>query len=159
MDITMRPVGVCHTEFQTIEQMPLQGAGISRATGVIEIFPEYVEGLRDLDGFSHCYLLFYLHKVRGSALTVQPFLDKQPRGVFATRSPKRPNPLGLSIVRITALNGSRLEVAEVDLLDQTPILDIKPYFSAFDHVRSERDGWYSQGLDPRAVCSDDRFLK
>lgn len=150
-------IGVARTPFQTIENMPIQGADISKEEGVLEIDDAYVEGLRDLDGFSHCYVIFHLHKMKSPALTVKPFLDTKTRGVFATRSPKRPNGIGLSIVRINRVEGNRVIVSELDLLDGTPILDIKPYIMQFDGVVSERDGWYTEGLDAQSAKSDNRF--
>ncbi len=151
-------IGIANTPFKTIENMPLQGSGLSDAEGVLEINKEYEEGLVDLEGFSHCYVLFYLHKSGDYKLMVTPFLDKKPHGLFATRVPCRPNQIGLSIVRIRKREGNKLFVSEIDLLDGTPILDIKPYISQFDEIKSERNGWYDMtGNDHKKVKSDDRF--
>ncbi|MFM2479207.1 tRNA (N6-threonylcarbamoyladenosine(37)-N6)-methyltransferase TrmO [Celerinatantimonas sp. MCCC 1A17872] len=156
-NIELSPIGVARTPFKTREQMPIQGAGISQESGQIEIFSQYQQGLADLDGFSHIYVLFHLHQSAGTALTVTPFLDKTPRGVFATRSPKRPNPIGLTIVRLNAIEGNILQISELDLLDGTPIIDLKPYSHQFDCFTDTTDGWMSHGRDPKQTSSDDRF--
>ncbi len=150
-------IGVVRSEFKTIENMPVQGAGISKGKGYIEIADEYLEGMKDLEGFSHCYVIFYLHEMSEYSLSVKPFLDKEYRGVFATRSPKRPNAIGLSIVRIESVKGNRIYLDEIDILDGSPVLDIKPYIAQFDGVVSERDGWYERGMDPKNTLSDNRF--
>ena len=150
-------VGVVRSEFKNIENMPVQGAGISKGKGYIEIEDEYLEGMKDIEGFSHCYIIFHLHKINGYSLSVKPFLDKVYRGIFATRSPKRPNAIGLSIVRIESVKDNRIYLDEIDLLDGTPVFDIKPYITQFDGVVSEKDGWYEKGMNPHKTLSDDRF--
>jgi tRNA-Thr(GGU) m(6)t(6)A37 methyltransferase TsaA len=143
--IVYRPIGFARTPFTTMEEMPIQPAGAIGIHGLIEIAEEYVEGLADLDGFSHIILLYHFHRSPGTRLCVTPFLDDRPRGVFATRAPVRPNPLGLSVVRLIAVDGNVLNVADIDLLDATPILDIKPYVPAFDRVEVTSTGWFSSG--------------
>ena len=133
----------------------------SAAVGVpgrIELDPEFTEGLADLDGFSHLILVYHLHLVTAARLTVTPFLDDRPHGIFATRSPARPNPIGLSTVRLVAINGSTIEVEDVDMVDGTPLLDIKPYVPAFDERHDVRVGWFTDRLGglPEARA-DDRF--
>ncbi len=151
-------IGIAHTPFTTIENMPIQGSGLSHADGELEIDKEFEEGLVDLEGFSHCYVLFYLHKSDGYKLTIEPFLDRKPHGLFSTRAPRRPNQIGLSIVRIRGRESNKLLVSEIDLIDGTPILDIKPYISQFDEIKSERNGWYDKaGKNPEQIKSDDRF--
>ncbi|WP_110458350.1 tRNA (N6-threonylcarbamoyladenosine(37)-N6)-methyltransferase TrmO [Shewanella algidipiscicola] len=155
--ITYSPIGYAKTPFKQIENVPVQGAGISQDIAELIINEEYVEGLDDLEEFSHIYVVFHIHKAAGYKLKVTPFLDDQPRGIFATRSPKRPNAIGLSIVEIVRIEANRIVVRGVDLLDATPILDIKPYIQSFDNIKQTKDGWYEQGLDPLTVRSDKRF--
>jgi tRNA-Thr(GGU) m(6)t(6)A37 methyltransferase TsaA len=144
MQITYHPIGVAHTPFKKVEGMPIQPAGAAGVQGTIEILPEFSKGLHDLEGFSHLILLYHFHQVQEASLTVTPFLDNRPHGVFATRAPKRPNPIGLSIVRLLRREGNILHVENVDLLDGTPVLDVKPYVPEFDHHPVERVGWLAQ---------------
>jgi len=150
--IAYTPIGIIHTPHRTLEDMPIQPSGARNVQGTIEIEDRWVPGLRDLDGFSHVFLIYHLHQTRESALTVTPFLDRQPRGVFATRSPNHPNPLGLSVVRLLAVQENRLTVAGVDILDGTPLLDIKPYVPDFDHDPPVKTGW----LEKTAVKAQDK---
>ncbi len=144
MQIIYYPIGLVHTPFKEIEGMPIQPTGATGVQGTIEILPDFVEGLQDIEGFSHIILLYHFHRVEAASLTVTPFLDSRPHGVFATRAPKRPNPIGLSIVRLLRREGNVLHVENVDLLDGTPVLDIKPYVPEFDHQPVERVGWLAQ---------------
>ncbi|NTV32650.1 MAG: tRNA (N6-threonylcarbamoyladenosine(37)-N6)-methyltransferase TrmO [Deltaproteobacteria bacterium] len=155
-----RPVGVIHTPFKELENMPIQPSGAAGVRGTVELFPEFADGLKDLDGFSHLILLYHFHESRGYKLIVTPFLDSEPRGVFATRAPKRPNPIGLSIVRLVQVRGYTLDIENVDILDGTPLLDIKPYVPEFDHQENCRIGWLEQvrGM-AKAKKSDDRFRR
>jgi tRNA-Thr(GGU) m(6)t(6)A37 methyltransferase TsaA len=141
--ITLTPIGVIRTPFTTFEGMPIQAVAASNAQGVIELDPACAAGLRDIDGFSHLILLYHLHRMEAPTLEVTPFLDPQPRGVFATRSPKRPNGLGLSTVRLLGVAGTRLQIADVDMLDGTPLLDIKPYVPHFDDRPNAQIGWFA----------------
>jgi tRNA-Thr(GGU) m(6)t(6)A37 methyltransferase TsaA len=125
--------------------MPLQSVAAPDVHGQIEIHPSFVPGLADLETFSHLYVITHLHRGKPGGLTVVPFLDDTRRGVFATRSPRHPNPIGVSVVRLLAVRGATLEIAGLDLLDGTPVLDIKPYVPAFDAVKAERTGWLEQG--------------
>lgn len=127
--------------------MPIQ-ASHSTAQGWVELFPEYQTGLQDLDGFSHIFLLYVFHCSRGFNLTVQPFLDNVQRGLFATRHPCRPNPIGLSIVRLLYIQENRLDIDGVDVLDGTPLLDIKPYVPDFDLQNNVKVGWYQNRHHP-----------
>ena len=137
----MQPIGTIHSPFSERQGTPIQAAR-SQAKGTLEINPELVPGLQDLEGFSHIILLYVFHKSSGYALHVTPFLDTQLRGLFATRYPERPNPIGLSVVRLIALHGNILEIEGVDMLDGTPVLDIKPYVPEFDIRTATRNGWY-----------------
>jgi tRNA (adenine37-N6)-methyltransferase len=141
MEILLTPIGWIHTPFTTPSETPIQSSR-SAAAGWIEIFPEYAEGLADIEAFSHLYLIYYLHKTDQVHLQVVPFLDDHQHGIFATRHPYRPNHLGLSIVQLVSRQGNRLEIAGVDMFDQTPLLDIKPYVNEFDQREKIREGWY-----------------
>jgi tRNA-Thr(GGU) m(6)t(6)A37 methyltransferase TsaA len=158
--LVCRPIGIIHTPFKELENMPIQPSGAAGIRGTAELFPEFAEGLKDLDGFSHIVLLYRFHESRGYKLMVTPFLDSEPRGVFATRAPKRPNPIGLSIVSLVQIRGSSLEIENVDILDGTPLLDIKPYVPEFDHQENCRIGWLEQARGKvRSKRSDKRFKK
>jgi len=139
----MRPIGVIHSPFTDTNQMPIQSS-TSEAIGQVEVYPEFDDGLQDIDEFSHLHLLYVFHCSSGYVLHVKPFLDDHPRGVFATRHPCRPNPIGLSVVRLIERNGNVLEVEGVDMLDGTPLLDIKPYVPDFDIRLDVRTGWYAK---------------
>ena len=138
----MRPIGEIHTSFIDKRDVPIQ-ASRSTATGQVEVYSAYVAGLRDLDGFSHIILLYAFHRSVDYALSVTPFLDDQERGLFATRYPERPNPIGLSIVRLLAVHDQLLDIEGADMLDGTPLLDIKPYVPEFDVRTDVRTGWYA----------------
>ncbi len=157
-EICYTPIGVVRTPFRTQAGTPLQTVAAAGVPGRIELDPAFAEGLADLDGFSHLWLLVHLHQVQGYALKVMPYLDDQMRGVFATRSPRRPNPIGMSIVRLRAIEGWTLHIEEVDLLDGTPLLDIKPYVPLFDRRDTDRIGWFAGCLDRvQTTRADDRF--
>jgi len=140
-DILFHPIGIIHTPFTNKSEMPIQ-ASRSQAKGTLEIYPEFAEGLQDLEGFSHIFLLYVFHESSGFSLLVKPFLDDQLHGLFATRHPNRPNPLGLSVVRLLGREGNTLEIENVDMLDGTPLLDIKPYLPEFDVRTGTCNGWY-----------------
>jgi tRNA-Thr(GGU) m(6)t(6)A37 methyltransferase TsaA len=138
--------------------MPIQPSSAAGALGYAQIAPRFVDGLRDLDGFSHLILLYHFHLVQRQDLIVTPFLDHSPHGIFATRAPTRPNPIGLSVVELVAVDGATLHLRNVDFLDGTPLLDIKPYVPAFDHPGLVRTGWLSASPDEISrKRSDDRF--
>jgi len=136
----------------------IQPKGAAGIQGTVEVFPEFAAGLKDLDGFSHVILIYHFHQVQEAKLVVTPFLDSQPRGVFATRAPKRPNPIGLSVVKLLGIEGNLLRVENVDILDGTPLLDIKPYVPEFDQYSAERVGWLAREKEKvRHKRSDSRF--
>ncbi len=141
MDIVMRSIGVIHSPFKTPSEAPIQ-ASRSQTRGQVEVFPEFQQGLTDLEGFSHIYLLYVFHEGSTYSLLVQPFLDDELHGIFATRHPERPNRIGFSIVKLLGRNGNILEFEGVDMLDGTPLLDIKPYVPEFDQRMDTRTGWY-----------------
>jgi tRNA-Thr(GGU) m(6)t(6)A37 methyltransferase TsaA len=158
MEVSYRPIGVIHSPFTDIEGMPIQPTGASGIRGTVEVFPEFADGLKDLEGFSHIILLYHLHRVQGAKLVVTPFMDSRPHGVFATRAPKRPNPIGLSIVKLLRIEQNILHIENVDILDGTPLLDIKPYVPEFDRPRADRVGWLEQSKGKvRSRKSDGRF--
>jgi len=158
MEIRYQPIGVIHSPFKKPEGMPIQPTSEKSAPGVAEVYPEFAEGLADLAGFSHVILLYHLHQVRTVKLKVIPFLDTTERGVFATRAPSRPNPIGLSTVELLRVEGNRLHLGNVDILDGTPLLDIKPYVPDFDGPVEIRTGWYEAARSRfRATRSDGRF--
>jgi tRNA (adenine37-N6)-methyltransferase len=141
MEFIMHPIGVIRSPFTEKEQTPIQ-ASRSQAIGLVEIFPEFEDGLEDIESLSHIYLLYAFHASSGYTLHVKPFLDDREHGLFATRYPRRPNPIGISIVRLISRQGSKLTVEGVDVLDGTPLLDIKPYVPDFDLRTEVRTGWY-----------------
>jgi tRNA-Thr(GGU) m(6)t(6)A37 methyltransferase TsaA len=143
MEFMMKPIGVIHTPFTDKSQTPIQPTR-SKATGRVEVFPDYSGGLQDLEEFSYIILLYAFHCSSGYALQVKPFLDDQLRGLFATRHPCRPNPIGLSVVQLLKCTDNILEVKGVDMLDGTPLLDIKPYVPDFDVRTEARVGWYAR---------------
>jgi tRNA-Thr(GGU) m(6)t(6)A37 methyltransferase TsaA len=158
MRISLQPIGIIHSPFVHLEDMPIQPASEISAAGTVEFFEEYGEGLKDLSGFSHVILLYYFHKVSRVDLTVVPFLDTGNKGVFATRAPTRPNPIGLSVVELDGVEGTTLSIRKLDVLDGTPLLDVKPYIPEFDHPEQVRIGWL-EGIKRGAlgIKSDDRF--
>jgi tRNA-Thr(GGU) m(6)t(6)A37 methyltransferase TsaA len=156
--ICYQPIGLVRSPFADLGGMPLQSVAAAEVRGKIEIYPEFVAGLKDLKGFSHLHVVAHLHRGVPGGLAVVPFLDDTVRGVFATRSPRHPNPIGLSVVRLLSVSGATLEIAGVDLLDLTPVLDIKPYVPEFDSIAAERTGWLQDVADRvHSVKSDRRF--
>lgn len=158
MNITYQPIGVIHSPFTDLKDMPIQPTGAASAPGTVKVLPELADGLKDLDGFSHIILIYHLHRARRGKLTVTPFLDSVPRGIFATRAPSRPNPIGISIVRLLKIDGCTLYIEALDILDGTPLLDIKPYVPAFDGHPQARSGWLEEAQERlRSTQSDGRF--
>jgi tRNA-Thr(GGU) m(6)t(6)A37 methyltransferase TsaA len=158
MSILLKPIGVIHSPFTDPKSMPIQPVSENSAAGTIDVFPEFAEGLKDLEGFSHIVLLYCFHRSRSYSLTVTPYLDTVPRGLFATRAPNRPNPIGLSLVRLVRVEGARLQVANLDVLDGTPLLDIKPHVPEFDCAPGARIGWLEKAVaQMRKKVADDRF--
>jgi tRNA-Thr(GGU) m(6)t(6)A37 methyltransferase TsaA len=156
MTIQYNPIGVVHSPFSVQEGTPIQPSRSNGARATVEVFPEFVEGLSDLDGFSHIILLCHLHRSTGWRPKVVPFLDTEPRGLFATRAPCRPNPIGLSVVNLLAVEGNVLSIENIDLLDGTPVLDIKPFVGEFDDRSNVRTGWL-EAARGRRDRADDRF--
>ena len=156
--VNYQHIGFIYTPFDTLEGMPIQPAASKGVKGRIELLPEFCEGLTHLDGFSHIILLYHLHRSEGYSLMVTPFLDDQPHGVFATRAPRRPNPMGISTVKLAGINGNILHIENIDMLNGTPLLDIKPYVPFFDAAEDIRTGWLqSAGAHVGQAVSDRRF--
>lgn len=155
---SLSPIGIIHSEFKSKVGVPVQTASAPKSGATLEILPGYKAGLRDLDGFEYLILLTHLHLVTEEALEVVPFLDTVAHGVFATRAPNRPNRIGLSIVRLLSIEGTVLHFAGNDMVDGTPVLDIKPYVPAFDVRQTERIGWFATTINQLpGKCSDDRM--
>lgn len=171
--ITYKPIGVIRSPFKEPRGTPIQPPGADGVAGTVEIFPEYAEGLEGLDGFSHLILIYHFHLSKklalsssnGASLKVKPFMDDEAHGVFAMRGPSRPNPIGLSIVRLVevehlAVGGSLLQIRDVDIVDGTPLLDIKPYVPAFDARENVRIGWLGERVHKLSESRDDgRFME
>jgi tRNA (adenine37-N6)-methyltransferase len=148
MKINFRAIGIIHTPFQETENTPIQSSR-SEATGIVEVFPEYLEGLEGVEEFSHLILVYVFHRAPDQVLLkVKPFLDDHMHGIFATRYPNRPNPLGLSVVRLVKRKGNTLEILGADMLAGTPLLDIKPYVPDFDIHSVSKIGWYANRAHP-----------
>jgi len=138
--------------------MPIQPSGGKGIQGAIELYTEYVEGLQDLEGFSHIILIYHFHLSERYSLKVKPFMDENLRGIFSTRAPRRPNPIGISVVGLKEIEGNILHIEDVDIVDGTPLLDIKPYVPEFDITEVKRTGWLSKKADKvHKFKSDKRF--
>ena len=153
--VTFRPIGVVHSPFRHPPGTPIQSSAGEGVAGTVEILPEHAPGLRDLDGFSHVILLYQFHLSGAHRLQVVPYLDDRPRGVFATRSPSRPNAIGLSVVRLLGVEGNVLHVRDLDVVDGTPLLDIKPYVPRFDAPEDVTVGWLEGNLEKLPSTRDD----
>lgn len=148
--ITYLPIGIIRSDHHLPEEVPIQPVFAKGCAGRVEVARGFEEGLRDLEGFSHIYLICHLHRAEPPRLTVKPFLQDVAHGVFITRAPSRPNQIGMSIVELVRRDGNVLHLDGVDILDETPLLDIKPYTRRFDHIDSTRDGWMDQVDDTTA---------
>ena len=156
--IELKPIGTIHTPFKKRKGMPIQPAGAAGVKGTVEVLEEYRAGLKDLDGFSHVILIYHFHMTKTYELIVKPFMDDTLRGVFATRAPTRPNPIGISIVRLKGIEGSVVHLGKIDILDGTPLLDIKPYVPEFDHHDDVKIGWLKSAKGQvQDKTSDERF--
>jgi tRNA-Thr(GGU) m(6)t(6)A37 methyltransferase TsaA len=159
-EIKYKPIGVIHSPFKEPRGTPIQPAAAKGITGIVEIFPEYAEGLKDIEGFSHVILLYHFHLSRGPALIVKPYMDNEAHGVFAMRGPSRPNPIGISVVCLVKVEGNMLHIRDVDIVDGTPLLDIKPYVPEFDIREVERIGWLEKSVHKLSESKDNgRFTE
>ncbi|MEF8808156.1 tRNA (N6-threonylcarbamoyladenosine(37)-N6)-methyltransferase TrmO [Natronomonas sp.] len=154
------PIGVIRTAFESPEGMPIQPVGDAAVEGTVELEEAYADGLRDLDGFTHCILLYHFHASDDAAsMEVEPFLNDEKRGVFATRAPQRPNPIGLSVVEIESITDETVTVNGIDVVDQTPLLDIKPFVPEFDVPADVDTGWLTASESTiHSKEADERFL-
>lgn len=156
--IIFHPIGVIRTPFKDLEGMPIQPNSAQPVEGQVVLDPVYEEGLKDIDGFSHLILIYQFHLSKGFKLTVTPFLEDRKRGLFATRAPRRPNAVGLSIVSLLGCKGNLLRVGNIDVVDQTPLIDIKPYVPDFDAPEVTAIGWLEdKAKQSRVARSDQRF--
>ena len=146
-EISFKPIGIIYTPYSRKEDTPIQSCFSPNNKGFIELYLEYAAGLQDIQGFSHLILLYYFHKAEGCDLLTKPFLDKDKKGIFAIRHFNRPNPVGFSIVRLYRVRGNILDIGSVDMLDGTPLLDIKPYVPQFDIRDNVKNGWYQNASE------------
>lgn len=159
--ITYKTIGIIKTSFNTTVGMPIQPTKTNASVGMIILNKTFIEGLVDLDGFSHITLLYHLHEVKDFKLTVIPFIDNKPHGIFATRAPVRPNAIGISTVKLLSIAGNVLHIEGVDMLNDTPLLDIKPFYPQYDNRLNTRSGWL-EAIDNKEfknIKSDNRFNK
>jgi tRNA-Thr(GGU) m(6)t(6)A37 methyltransferase TsaA len=159
MKIEFRPIGTIHSPFTDPEGMPIQPVGAAGVKGTVEVFEDFRPALKDLDGFSHIILLYHFHRSHGFNLHVVPFMDSEPRGLFATRAPKRPNPIGLSVVQLDKIEDGMLHIQSVDILDGTPLIDIKPYVPKFDAQVGVRTGWLEKARKTASSQKSDARFK
>ena len=148
-------IGVIHTPHKDPKGTPIQPIGALDIEGIIELQPKYLKGLKDLNGFSHIILLYHFHKSKQYNLQIKPYMDQEKRGLFATRYPARPNPIGLSVVRLSKIIGNRLYILDVDMLDGTPLLDIKPFIPEIDNRENARIGWLEKRVHKMSETKSD----
>ena len=154
--LELKYIGIIKTPFEEKAGVPIQAKVGEEFCGQIILNEEYIDGLKDLDGFSHIHLIFHFNRHDNHSLTVTPYMDDTPRGLFATRAPKRPNPIGLSLVEIIDIKDNIINFRGVDILNNTPLLDIKPYYHDFDSRENAKAGWLDR-VKKRRKISDDRF--
>ena len=152
--IEFKSIGTIYSPYEKSDATPIQ-ASVSDKNGVVEIFPEYKDGLKDLDGFSHIILLYHFHQSKNFSLQVKPYLDKAKRGLFSTRAPSRPNPIGISIVKLLRIEGTKLYIQNIDIFNGTPLLDIKPFVPNFDLQEEYQIGWLEKHIHKLNKTKDD----
>jgi len=158
-EIKYKPIGIIHSPFKEPRGTPIQPTAAKDVKGTVEVFPEYAEGLKDIDGFSHIILVYHFHLAKKTSLNVKPYMDDTLRGIFATRAPPRPNPIGISTVCLVKVEGDILHIRDVDIVDGTPLLDIKPYVPEFDVRKVEKIGWLKKRVSRLHRAKDDgRFV-
>ncbi|MBU1299453.1 MAG: tRNA (N6-threonylcarbamoyladenosine(37)-N6)-methyltransferase TrmO [Bacteroidetes bacterium] len=155
--ICFKPIGIIHSPFTEISGVPIQPLSAKGIKGTIELNPEFTEGLKDIEGFSHITLIYYFHLISKFSLQVVPFMDNESHGIFATRSPSRPNAIGISTVRLISVDQNILHIEEVDMIDGTPLLDIKPFYPRFDNRTTDKVGWLTGKENIYGIRSDERF--
>ncbi|MBC8389647.1 MAG: tRNA (N6-threonylcarbamoyladenosine(37)-N6)-methyltransferase TrmO [Actinobacteria bacterium] len=158
--ITYKQIGIIHSPFAEPKGTPIQPSAAKGMEGVVEVFPEYQKGLKDIERFSHIILIYHFHLSKPYSLEVIPFMDNKPHGLFSTRAPSRPNPIGLSVVRLKKVEENKLHVKDIDIINGTPLLDIKPFIGEFDQVESIKKGWLEKNIGKLSLSRDDeRFVK
>jgi tRNA (adenine37-N6)-methyltransferase len=159
-EIIYKPIGIIHSPFKNPKGTPIQPVAAKNTEGIVEVFSEYTEGLLDLTGFSHIILLFHCHLSSKLFLKVKPYMDNIEHGVFATRAPSRPNSIGLSIVNLIKIEKNLIYIKDIDIVDGTPLLDIKPYVEKFDFRKDSKKGWLKKNIEKLSKAKDDgRFIK
>ena len=159
-EIKYTPIGLIHSPFKEPKGVAIQGMAAGGEEGIVEVFSQYTEGLTDLEGFSHIILIYHFHLSRKFSLEVKPYLDDQLRGLFSTRAPARPNPIGISVVQLNKVDGTKLFICNLDIVDKTPLLDIKPYVPKFDEREVKKIGWLEKHIHKLHKTKDDnRFGK
>lgn len=159
-EIIYKPIGIIHSPFKTAPGTPIQPEGAKGVKGKVIVKEKYKEGLKDLDEFSHIILVYHFHLTKGYSLLVKPYMDDKLHGIFANRAPKRPNPIGISVVKLLQIKENVLEIEDVDIVDGTPLLDIKPYVPDFDIRQVEKIGWLKEVIHKLPTKKDDgRFIK
>ena len=157
--ITYNPIGIIHSPFKKAEGTPIQPTA-SKAEGTVEVFREFVQGLEDLDNFSHVFLIYHFHLIKNFKLKAKPFMDQNSHGIFSIRAPARPNSIGFSVVRLEKIEDNILYVKNIDIIDGTPLLDIKPYVPEFDVRQDAVKGWLKNNVHKLPNTKDDaRFIK
>ncbi|HDH96893.1 MAG TPA: tRNA (N6-threonylcarbamoyladenosine(37)-N6)-methyltransferase TrmO [Proteobacteria bacterium] len=154
-EINYKPIGIVHSPFKEPKGTPIQPTAAEGVDGTVEVFPEYAEGLKDIEGFSHIILIYHFHLSKKSLLRVKPYMDDQVHGIFSTRAPSRPNPIGISVVRLIKVENNILYVQNIDIVDGTPLLDIKPYVPEFDVRAASRIGWLEENVSKLPTSKDD----
>ncbi|MCF7886579.1 MAG: tRNA (N6-threonylcarbamoyladenosine(37)-N6)-methyltransferase TrmO [Candidatus Marinimicrobia bacterium] len=158
--ITYKPIGKINTPFKRGKGTPIQPPAGKGIEGKIKLYPEYQKGLKDLDGFSHIILLYHMHKAKKYKLLAKPYMDNKTKGIFAIRAPSRPNPIGFSIVKLTKIKNNILYIQDLDILDETPLLDIKPWVGEFDDRENIKTGWLEDNVHKlHKTSADGRFEK
>ena len=155
MKITYKEIGKIRSDFKKAEGTPIQPTAKGAGKGIIELLAAYKQGLKDLEGFSHLILLYHCHKAGKPSLTVKPFMEDKPHGIFSIRAPSRPNSIGLSVVRLEKIEDNIIYIKDVDILDKTPLLDIKPYVPEFDRRENVKIGWLEKNVDKLSSLEDD----
>jgi len=157
-EIQYLPIGIIHSPYNSTENMPIQPSSARGVSGMVEIFPEYEAGLKDIEGFSHIILVYHFHLSKEYKLVVKPFLEEKEHGVFATRAPKRPNGIGISVVQLIKVDKNILHVENIDIADGTPLLDIKPFVPDFEPGHDIKTGWLEKSRHKISTAkSDSRF--
>lgn len=160
IEFKYKPIGIIHSPFKQPKGTPIQPTGGKNIDATVELFPEYADGLKDLDGFSHIILIYHFHLSKEGPLIAKPFLDDKEHGIFAIRGPARPNPIGMSVTRLTGIEGNKLYIQDIDIVDGTPLLDIKPYVPEFDMKEAVKIGWLGENVSNLPDSKDDgRFVK